>query len=98
MDNDIPAPVIDTCDFGHRFAKLPGHPVNSSQLPQCPYCMSIGLKRARQTIQDQLDAVLLLIGQEDELVIRRVWDKVILAGLGDPVTLAEVEYYRKNSQ
>lgn len=40
-------PIIDTCDQGHNFAKLPDHPKNSMGGPACPHCMSIGLERAR---------------------------------------------------
>lgn len=87
--------VIDTCDFGHKFAKLPDHPKGPHGNWQCPYCMSIGLTKARQSLEDQLDAVLTMVGTEDELVVRRIWDKVRLAGLGEPVTLAEIEKYRK---
>lgn len=34
--------TIDTCDFGHKFAKLADHPGNS-----CVHCLKIGLESAR---------------------------------------------------
>lgn len=38
--------TIDTCDRGHRFAKLSDHPEKDA-LARCPHCMAIGLDRAR---------------------------------------------------
>lgn len=32
-------PVIDTCSMGHRFAKLPDHPVWPNGRAQCPHCI-----------------------------------------------------------
>jgi hypothetical protein len=34
--------VIERCEHGHRFAKLPDHPMRHG-LPRCPQCMAIGL-------------------------------------------------------
>lgn len=34
-------PVIDTCRLGHRFAKLPDHPVWPNGLAQCPHCVAL---------------------------------------------------------
>jgi len=36
--------LIDTCDFGHKFAKLSDHPMRDGN-PRCPHCMAIGLDR-----------------------------------------------------
>lgn len=38
--------IIDTCDHGHRFAKLDDHPRNS-----CVHCLRIGLARARAEVE-----------------------------------------------
>lgn len=43
-------PVIDTCDQGHKFAKLPDHPKRDG-ISRCPYCMAIGLDGAREEIK-----------------------------------------------
>lgn len=40
--------AIDTCDFGHKFAKLPDHPKNSDGYPRCPHCMADGLDLLKQ--------------------------------------------------
>lgn len=39
------APVIDTCDQGHKFSKLPDHPLHDGQA-RCPHCMEIWLNNA----------------------------------------------------
>lgn len=39
-------PVIDTCDLGHKFAKLPDYPMKNNK-PRCPHCMAIGLDHFR---------------------------------------------------
>jgi hypothetical protein len=39
-------PVVDTCDLGHKFAKLPDHPYKDG-IARCPHCMAIGLDSAR---------------------------------------------------
>lgn len=36
--------VIDTCDHGHKFAKLPDHPTKDGKA-RCPNCMAIGLDK-----------------------------------------------------
>lgn len=38
--------VIDTCDSGHRFAKLSDHPMRDGKA-RCPHCLAIGLDAAR---------------------------------------------------
>lgn len=38
--------VIETCDHGHRYAKLPDHPRRDGK-PRCPHCLAIGLDAAR---------------------------------------------------
>ena len=35
-------PVIDTCEMGHQFAKLPDHPRRDGAA-RCPHCMAEGL-------------------------------------------------------
>lgn len=45
--------IVDTCDFGHRFAKLPDHPRVDGR-PTCPHCARIGIDRMRWTrFEDQ---------------------------------------------
>jgi len=46
--------VIDTCDVGHKFAKLSDHPKRDG-VPRCPHCMSIGLDSARATLEEVED-------------------------------------------
>ena len=43
-------PVIDLCEHGHHFAKLPDHPHSFEGRPRCPQCMAIGLDAARQEL------------------------------------------------
>lgn len=38
--------TIDTCDLGHKFVKLPTHPMRYGK-PRCPNCMASGLNRHR---------------------------------------------------
>ena len=33
--------TIETCDYNHKFAKLPDHP-KKENLPRCPHCMAEG--------------------------------------------------------
>lgn len=47
-----PEPVIDTCDHGHMYAKLPDHPRDNAGNSRCPHCMSIGLDLARKEIAE----------------------------------------------
>lgn len=37
--------VIDTCDQGHKFAKLADHPLRNG-IARCPHCMAAGLDTA----------------------------------------------------
>lgn len=39
--------IIEMCDLGHRFAKLPDHPRDGRGLSRCPHCMAQGLDRMR---------------------------------------------------
>ncbi len=41
-------PVKELCDQGHYFYKLPDHPKDHNNYSRCPYCMDIGLRRARE--------------------------------------------------
>lgn len=47
-------PVIDECDSGHKFAKLKDHPVSDDGRPRCPYCMSIGIDKLKQEVEEVL--------------------------------------------
>ena len=38
--------VIDTCDNGHKFAKLPDHPVKDGKA-RCPNCLAIGFDKLK---------------------------------------------------
>lgn len=40
------APSIDTCDLGHKFAKLADHPKKDG-VARCPHCMATGLDSER---------------------------------------------------
>lgn len=35
--------IIDVCDYGHRFPRLPDHPTKQGKA-LCPYCMAASLK------------------------------------------------------
>lgn len=50
-------PVIETCELGHKFAKLSGHPKKDG-ISLCPYCAAVGLETARAELQRLLAAVL----------------------------------------
>lgn len=45
--------VIDTCDQGHRFAKLPDHPTQNAGQARCPHCLVQGM----QAVRDERDAL-----------------------------------------
>lgn len=47
--NKQPA-LIETCDQGHKFIKLPDHPKHDG-MARCPYCMATGLDAAREEIK-----------------------------------------------
>lgn len=47
--------IIETCEFGHKFAKLPDHPTKDG-VARCPHCMAEGLDRIRKRDADILDA------------------------------------------
>ena len=38
--------VIDKCEFGHTFAKLPDHPTRDGS-PRCPHCLAMGFDKLR---------------------------------------------------
>lgn len=52
---------IDMCDHGHKFAKLPDHPVNGSGRPRCPHCLVKGLEHARTELSDHFSAITMTI-------------------------------------
>ena len=39
-------PVIDTCDHGHKFAKLKDHPTHEGR-PHCPHCLALFFQSKR---------------------------------------------------
>lgn len=47
--NKQPA-LIETCDQGHKFIKLPDHPKHDG-MARCPYCMATELDAAREEIK-----------------------------------------------
>ena len=47
-------PVIDTCAFGHKFAKLSDHPKKDGKA-RCPHCLAIGLDVARALADRELN-------------------------------------------
>lgn len=76
----VPEVVIDTCDHGHKFAKLPDHP-RRHDMSRCPYCMSAGLDLAREQKEKQLKAILSFIEEGvDELTVRRIWERAMIEG------------------
>lgn len=46
--------VIDTCEDGHKYAKLPDHPKKDGS-SRCPHCMAIGVDRRALWIDRALD-------------------------------------------
>lgn len=86
--------VIDTCDLGHKFAKLPDNPVMADGLPRCPHCMAAGLDRARQRITElESDAYMELLLQADRL-LRRYIDALVTnqPEVASAATQAMVDY------
>jgi hypothetical protein len=47
-------PIIDECEHGHKFAKLPSHPLNKDGMARCPNCMagSIDILREKAAALD----------------------------------------------
>lgn len=43
-------PIIDTCDLGHKFAKLEGHPTEDGKA-RCPNCLAMGLDAERFVVK-----------------------------------------------
>ena len=76
----VEIPVIDQCDLGHKFAKLPDHPIKDGKA-RCPHCLAIGLDRSRLASEAQLQAILSFIAEgSDELLIRRIWERALRRG------------------
>ena len=44
--------VIETCDQGHKFAKLSNHPVKDGKA-RCPNCLAIGLDNLRAGLESE---------------------------------------------
>lgn len=49
---DIGEMVVDQCEQGHKFAKLPDHPKRDG-IARCPHCLAIG-REALLTHRDDL--------------------------------------------
>lgn len=45
--------VIDTCDAGHKFAKLNNHPTRDGKA-RCPYCLVSGFDALRKELGETL--------------------------------------------
>lgn len=74
-------PVIETCDMGHMFAKLPDHPKNSMGHAACPHCLVEGKIRLTHDKQLMLKAILEHIEKGvDELTVRRIWESALISG------------------
>jgi hypothetical protein len=39
-------PILDECEYGHKFAKLENHPMRDGK-PRCPHCLAIGFDKYR---------------------------------------------------
>lgn len=81
-------PIIDMCDQGHRFAKLPDHPTWDGRA-RCPHCMVVGLKALEnaERVQDRMMAAVLDFpkaynGGVIERMLRQAWQRVRLARYG----------------
>lgn len=64
------APIIETCDNGHKYGKLPDHPAKWG-LSRCPHCMAKGkdiLQERLQAAQDRENGILEIcdIGSAEE--------------------------------
>lgn len=45
--------LIETCsERGHNYVKLPDHPTTEHGQPICPFCVYVGLMRAREEIKE----------------------------------------------
>ncbi|MNP89127.1 hypothetical protein D3C85_15280 [compost metagenome] len=78
--NRLEPPVIDTCNLGHKFAKLHDHPLKDGA-PRCPHCMAMGLDSIRSQKEMQLKSILSFIDEGcDELLIRRIWERAMRVG------------------
>lgn len=51
MSDLIDSVVIEMCDQGHKFAKLPDHPMRDGRA-RCPHCMAIGLDDLRASFEE----------------------------------------------
>jgi hypothetical protein len=57
-ENKFPlVPIIDECQFGHKFAKLFGHHPMRNGSPRCPHCLAEG----RDMFREQLENAWLVI-------------------------------------
>ena len=78
--------IIETCDVSHHFAALPDHPRNKDGDFRCPHCLSEGLDKALDDMVRMFDSMLDAIlndnlTMDNELIIRRCWDRARVAGL-----------------
>lgn len=51
LSSESSMPVIDMCDQGHKFAKLPDHPMRDGKA-RCPHCMATGLDAAWKELDE----------------------------------------------
>ena len=75
---EVATSVIDTCDQGHKFAKLPDHPRRDG-LARCPHCMAIGLDAATAE-RDAAHNELSLFRSNASLEAQRLVDTALAAG------------------
>lgn len=59
-----PVPIVDTCELGHKFGKLPDHPKDKDGHVRCPHCLVQGLDIATKEVSRLEDVVL---DQHDQL-------------------------------
>jgi len=50
-------PILEKCDSGHSFYKLPDHPKNSIGHSSCPYCLAIGKEVLKAEIEALKEAL-----------------------------------------
>ena len=99
-------PIIEMCDFGHKFGKLPDHPHNSDGFARCPHCMSIGLDDCRQKTNNLEDIIANVImgfitnDQEDSrkalLDLIKYCDTSSYMFIRHPSISVKIEEYLKN--
>lgn len=82
--------VIDTCDLGHRFAKLPDHPKNNG-MARCPHCMALGLDLLRHSSTQEFQRGMLRAAEicdEQERLHQSTDQKAAIRFVGYAITRA----------